>query len=277
MFNPISINWLLKILLGFATAWSITVPQPLSSASPDTSAYLKNAHAHNNYLHPRPLLDALHLGFRSIEADIWLVQDSILVAHDRKELTPQRNLEEMYLKPLLERFNTNNGWIYSPNQPVILLIDIKSSGDEIYPKLKQLLEPYKAILRPQLPQQKPAVQAILSGNRPIKLVQQDTDGLVSIDGRIESLEDRDLNPHLFPLISDNWRNHFRWDGEGEFPQHEKEKLIAIVEKAHARGCILRFWATPENEKLWSILHDHGVDLIGTDDLQRLASFLKQSQ
>jgi hypothetical protein len=277
MFIPNYINWLLKILIVIATPWTLTLLQPPSSIPPDPTAYLANAHAHNDYQHPRPLFDALQLGFRSIEADIWLVQDTILVAHDRKDLSPERNFEEMYLKPLLNRFSENNGWIYSPNQTVILLIDIKSNGDEIYPKLKQLLEKYRPILKSPLPQRQPAVQAILSGNRPIKLVQQDTDRLVFIDGRIETLEDRDLNSRLFPLISDNWRNHFRWKGEGEFPQQEKEKLIAIVKKTHSQGCLLRFWATPENEKIWGVLRDHGVDLIGTDELDKLASFLKQSK
>jgi|688.fasta_scaffold01846_19 glycerophosphoryl diester phosphodiesterase len=277
MFNSIGINWLLTILLVFATPWTLTITQPPPSIPTGTTAYLENSHAHNDYLHPRPLLDALQLGFRSIEADVWLVQDRILVAHDRKDLSPERNFEEMYLKPLLKRFNDNNGWIYSPNQTVILLIDIKSNGDEMYPKLKQLFEQYKPILKPQLPQRQPAVQAILSGNRPIKLVQQDTESLAFIDGRLETLEFRDLNSRLIPLISDNWRNHFRWNGEGEFPQHEREKLNAIVKKTHDHGCLLRFWATPENERLWRVLRDSGVDLIGTDDLDKLASFLQQSK
>lgn len=277
MLIPNYVNWLLKILIVFATPWTLTLVHPQSSIPLEATAYLENAHAHNDYQNPHPLFDALQLGFRSIEADIWLVQDSILVAHDRKDLNPERNFEEMYLKPLLKRFNENNGWIYSPNQSVILLIDIKSNGDEMYPKLKQLLEQYKPLLKSQLPQRQPAVQAILSGNRPIQLVQQDADRLVAIDGRLETLEHRDLSFHQFPLISDNWRNHFRWNGEGEFPQHEKEKLIAIVKKTHAQGCLLRFWATPENERIWGVLRDHGVDLIGTDDLDKLASFLKQSK
>lgn len=272
--NPICINWLLKTLIVLVSSWTITLVQPLSWMSPHADSYLENAHAHNDYQHPRPLVDALQLGFRSIEVDIWLAQDSILVAHDRKDLSLERNLESMYLKPLLKRFNENNGWIYSPNQTIILLIDIKSNGDEMYPKLKKLLEKYEAILRPQIPQQQPAVKAILSGNRPIQLVQQDPDNLVAIDGRLENLEDRNLNSRLFPIISDNWR-HFRWNGEGEFPQHEKDKLISIVKKTHAHGCILRFWATPENENFWGTLREQGVDLIGTDDLDKLSKFLHQ--
>ena len=33
---------------------------------------LRQAHAHNDYEHPRPLLDALDHGFCSVEADVFL-------------------------------------------------------------------------------------------------------------------------------------------------------------------------------------------------------------
>ena len=47
---------------------------------------LPAAHAHNDYEHARPLLDALDRGFGSIEADIWLVDGALLVAHDLKDV-----------------------------------------------------------------------------------------------------------------------------------------------------------------------------------------------
>ncbi len=44
---------------------------------------LARAHAHNDYRHHRPLLDALAHGFTSVEADVFLVDDQLLVAHGR--------------------------------------------------------------------------------------------------------------------------------------------------------------------------------------------------
>jgi hypothetical protein len=41
---------------------------------------LTRAHAHNDYLHARPLFDALDHGFCSVEADVWLVDGKLLVA-----------------------------------------------------------------------------------------------------------------------------------------------------------------------------------------------------
>src|SRR5437660_742306 len=64
---------------------------------------LRRAHAHNDYEHPRPLFDALDHRFGSVEADVFLVDGRLLVAHDPTELDPTRTLEALYLDPLAER------------------------------------------------------------------------------------------------------------------------------------------------------------------------------
>ena len=61
---------------------------------------LPRAHAHNDYQHTRPLLDALNQGFCSVEADIYLVEGQLLVGHDRDELSTERTLQSLYLEPL---------------------------------------------------------------------------------------------------------------------------------------------------------------------------------
>jgi glycerophosphoryl diester phosphodiesterase len=75
------------------------------------------------------------------------------------------------------------------------------------------------------------------------------------------------------MISDRWSAHFTWTGHGPMPPAEQAKLKEIVNKAHAAGRVVRFWATPENESLWTQLRSSGVDLINTDQLDRLAAFL----
>ena len=42
---------------------------------------LPNAYAHNDYWHKRPLLDALDHGFTYVEADVYLRNDQLIVAH----------------------------------------------------------------------------------------------------------------------------------------------------------------------------------------------------
>ena len=58
---------------------------------------LMQAHAHNDYHHKRPLLEALDHGFCSVEVDIFLVGGSLLVGHDRGELKPGKTLQSLTL------------------------------------------------------------------------------------------------------------------------------------------------------------------------------------
>lgn len=81
---------------------------PAVPATENTKA-LARAHAHNDYLHERPLLDALNDGFCSVEADVFLVDGKLLVGHGRAELRSQRTLETLYLDPLLIRVRENGG------------------------------------------------------------------------------------------------------------------------------------------------------------------------
>ena len=70
---------------------------------------LAQAHAHNDYEHQRPLLDALDHGFTGVEADIWLVNGKLLVAHEEAHIKPERTLEALYLDPLKKRVSERGG------------------------------------------------------------------------------------------------------------------------------------------------------------------------
>src|SRR5437660_5226848 len=94
-----------------------------------------SAHAHNDYEHARPLFDALDHGFCSVEADIYLVQGQLLVAHMRSQVKPERTLEKLYLDPLQERVKQNGGRVYAGGPEVTLLIDIKTDWKTTYPAL----------------------------------------------------------------------------------------------------------------------------------------------
>jgi hypothetical protein len=73
---------------------------------------LAQAHAHNDYEHQRPLLDALDHGFTGVEADIWLVNGKLLVAHEEAHIETERTLEALYLEPLRKRVSENGGRVY---------------------------------------------------------------------------------------------------------------------------------------------------------------------
>lgn len=88
---------------------------------------LARAHAHNDYLHKRPLIDALSKGYTSVEADVYLVGNDLLVAHDPQAVTPERTLESLYLDPLEQRVVAKGGAVYpGSDEYLTLLVDIKS-------------------------------------------------------------------------------------------------------------------------------------------------------
>ena len=237
---------------------------------------LQSAHAHNDYLHQRPLLDALDHGFTSIEADVFPVEGQLLVAHTSLELSKEKTLEGLYLKPLRDIAKRNGGSIYGDGKPIILLVDIKTKGVEAYALLEPLLKAYDDIVSSHLDGEfcEKAVTVIISGDRPRAEIEKSNPRYVSIDGRLGDLES--APPAAFvPLISDNWGNHFKYRGQGEMPTAEREKLATIVKKCQEQGRRLRFWATPENETLWTELQNAGVDLIGTDDLEALQKHLQK--
>jgi hypothetical protein len=237
---------------------------------------LRAAHAHNDYVHRRPLLDALAHRFGSVEVDVFLVDGALLVGHSRAELTPQRTLEALYLDPLQSHVEAAGGMVFPGGEPLLLLVDVKSDAVETYAALRRSLEPYRRLLAPAGGPDGSAApcRVVVSGNRAIDAIAADASRLVAIDGRLEDLDRDDRPAELFPWISDRWHKRFAWDGEGPFPEDERRRLADLVGRARARGQRLRFWGTPERESVWAVLREAGVDLIGTDDLGRLQRFLE---
>jgi glycerophosphoryl diester phosphodiesterase len=280
--HPMSLNLAMSLNLGLL----LIIPSIGASTEPDIIP-LSQAHAHNDYHHPRPLLDALSHGFCNVEADIFLVDGELLVGHDREDLTTERTLEKLYLEPLHRRYKHNEGGIFEPELPFTLLIDFKTAAEPTYRALQHRLAHYQDMLtqfnstsvRPG------AVTVIVSGNRPIELMANQAQRWAAVDGRLSDL--KKLTPvspaspsppaSLMPLISDHWPSHFKWDGRGEFPTEEKKKLLAIVQQTHAAGQRLRFWATADNRAMWQALAEAKLDLINTDNLDGLQEFLQTTQ
>lgn len=165
-----------------------------------------------------------------------------------------------------------------------MLIDIKSEGVSTYRALHEEFEAYddyEGLFTRFGPRgvKDGAVTAIVSGNRPRDLMQQQRVRYAAYDGRLSDLGYA-TDQTFVPLISDNWTNHFTWMGDGPMPSDEREKLRSIVETAQANGQRVRFWATPEEspqrEAVWEELLAAQVDYINTDHLSALESFLLEN-
>lgn len=238
------------------------------------------AHSHNDYEHERPLFDALECRFKSIEADVFSVGDSLFVAHDFDKIKPGRTLRQLYLEPLKNQIIQNNGSVYGNGEEVILFIDIKDDGLKTYQNLHRILTEYKSHLTSFAPEKKKqgSIMVVVSGNRPFEFMQSQTTRYAGFDGRLENL-DSGISPYLMPVVSDNWTKYFSWDGNGKMPEEEKHQLKNYAEKAKNQGYLLRFWNTPnrtqqQRKAVWTVLKTAGVGLIGVDELKELQEFLK---
>jgi hypothetical protein len=255
----------LAVVLAFGSAGS--------SAAQDV---LRNAHAHNDYAHARPLDDALEHGFVSVEADVHLVNDTLFVAHDLDEIQPGRTLKSLYLDPLRERIYRNGGRVYPDGPPLLLLIDVKSEAAATYDAVRSVLRRYADILTLFAGEEviEGAVTAIVSGNRARDAMLQQDIRFAAYDGRPEDLAlHSDIAPAFIPLVSSSWSSITEWKGDGPMPEAARTRLREMVGEAHRQGRMFRFWATPDTGAVWDVLLEEDVDLIGADDLGALRDYL----
>lgn len=237
---------------------------------------LDRAHAHNDYEHARPLYDALDRGFGSVEVDIWLVDGSLMVAHDRDSVRADRTLEGLYLSPLRAHVAARGGTVHTGRPPLTLLVDIKSHADSTWAVLAPLLARYDDVFtswRGDTTTVRPVV-AVLSGKRPIATLRAQHERWAALDGRLDDLGGRRrMRPAVMPLVSDDWEKITKWRGTGAVPRAVQRRVAQAASRAHAQGRRLRFWNTPDTPVVWQLLLDSGVDLIGTDNLDALRTFL----
>jgi Glycerophosphoryl diester phosphodiesterase family len=257
-----------RLLIGLAL---LTLPGLSPGAEP---VPLIHAHAHNDYQHKRPLLDALDHGFCSVEADVYLVDGQLLVAHYRLQVKSERTLQALYLDPLRERVKKNDGHVYPAGQEFTLLVELKSDWQTSYPVLRDLLKQYAGMLtsfRARATQTN-AIRVIITGHRAKEMFSDEAIRYASMDGDLADLDSGEPAT-LIPWISGNWAQSFKWRGSGTIPDADKLKLKSIVAKAHQQGRRVRFWGAPDQPVFWGEMLASGVDLINTDDLDGAQKFL----
>ena len=258
---------------GAATATALEAP---GSPHRTTVQPLERAHAHNDYEHARPLVDALDHGFTSVEADVWLVDGELYLGHDGPDLT--RTLRSHYLEPLAQRFRDNGGSVYPGwHHDLRLLVDVKSDGPSTWPVLERQLAAYPELMTVyrQGRVHAGAVTAVVSGNRDLPAMQSATTRWSFYDGRLSDLG-KGISPALMPLVSNNW-SAVGYTG-GPFTAAHRALLRSYVDRAHAEGYQIRFWATPDapgatRETVWAEELAADVDVYNTDDLAGLQSWL----
>ena len=224
-----------------------------------------NAHSHNDYEQKRPFHAAYELGFGSIEADVFLQNGELYVAHNLKDIQPERTLQALYLEPLLKAIGEHNGWPYANRQPLQWLIDIKTAGPATLAALQKVLAPHQKELQ--------HVRIVISGNMPEPAQMAVQDKIFTFDGRKNLVYPKEASP-MVKLVSNSITDFGgTWNGKEPMGDAMRENIKTFIELQHAQKKLVRLWGTPNTELGYRTLKKLGVDYIGSDDLAGLAAFL----
>ncbi|GGM79030.1 hypothetical protein GCM10010967_08470 [Dyadobacter beijingensis] len=227
------------------------------------------AHSHNDYERARPFEEAYEQQFGSVEADVFLVDDSLFVAHNLKDIRPGRTFTTLYLLPILQKTEKNNGSIYpQDNVPLQLLIDLKTEGEATLAALIKVLEPHKKILAPA-----GSIRIVVSGNVPDASSFEKYPNFIYFDGRPENVYTPAQMGHI-GLISQAFQHYSKWNGEGPMLEKDKKKIQKMINDMHDLGKKVRIWATPDNINSWKTMMTLGVDYLNTDKVPQLGDYLR---
>lgn len=228
-------------------------------------------HSHNDYHQNIPFLLAYYAGMGSIEADVFLYEGKLYVAHEKKEIAEGRTLENMYLKPLAERFKQFNNKPYVDTaQHLQLVIDIKEDHEHVIPELVEELKPYLQVFND--PANANAVKIVLSGDMPAPAQYSNYPDYIYYDGRPNIAYTTEQLKHI-AMISDELSGYTKWNGKGTPAPADSALLRGLINAAHAMHKPFRFWATQDSPNTWIQLEKLGVDWINTDHPQQLHDFM----
>jgi alkaline phosphatase len=220
--------------------------------------------AHNDYLKADPFHAAFNLKAAYIEADIFLQDGELRVAHTRSEIDPSKTLRKMYLDPL--SIKATEGKIYG----LTLMIDLKTEGAPTLVALVKTLEQY-----PHLTSD-PRLSITVSGSYPPASEWNNYPDYISFDGRPGITYTTEQLKRI-TLISTSFSSVSSWTGKGEIPSADLQKIKRTIDEVHDHGKPVRFWGSPDTPYAWGKFASMGVDVLNSDNVGELFDFLKRMQ
>jgi hypothetical protein len=226
-------------------------------------------HSHNDYTHASPLLEAYAYQIDEIEIDIFLIGNSLIVAHSKKDKNLSRTLDSMYLSPLASWTKEDGKRGIKTNYGLQLMIDVKENWDLVYPVLRKEIEKYGELFNKG--SNKDGIQIVISGSRPSESTFHTYPQWLFFDG-LPNVNYAKADLERITMISDNFENYSKWTGVGEIPVADKAKLKKAIAQVHQLKKPIRFWGAPDTVACWKQLQELGVDIINTDKIRECKSY-----
>lgn len=221
-------------------------------------------HSHNDYNQSIPFWDAYSNGASSIEADIFLRDNNLYVAHDQENITASRTLESLYLQPLETALKMK----YKKEQSLFLLIDIKTEAEPTLNKLISILKKYKTITENQ------NIKIIISGNRPNAEQYSKYPDFIYFDFQELGKSISKENWEKVATVSVDFKKYSKWNGLGRLTEEDYNNVSAVVSQAKATSRPFRFWGAPDTKSAWKAFSELGVDIINTDKPYNCVQYLE---
>jgi alkaline phosphatase len=223
-------------------------------------------HSHNDYVQARPFWEAYESGAKSIEADVYLIDGKLYVAHEKNEINPERTLEKLYLEPLNKVVKARK------RQELQILIDLKTNAEPTLRAVEEAISKYPKLANAH--SKKKYIKFVISGNRPPISEYTKYPNYIFFDH--QSLKDLSKgDKSKIALVSFSFGSYSKWKGDKPMTDEEKLKLKTIIDSVHTYGYPIRFWATPDTPLAWKTLFDLTVDFINTDQPKACKSFINK--
>jgi hypothetical protein len=295
---------------GFALDWSLPDKSHLLDITRDVIPI--PCHSHNDYWRRVPLYDALRWGCTGVEADVWLFDEELYVGHHTNALTQNGTFTKMYLDPLVKMLDHKNevnqftsssdlrNGIFDtePAQTLVLLVDFKNNGRDIFPVVYQQLtalreKGYLTYFNGQSTIEG-AITVVATGNAPFDLITANsTYRDIFFDAPLDKLGDETSSNDVAKrggqgtvgtsptshfdstnsyYASTNFGKSIGWLWFGRISDAQLSLIRSQIRGTKARGLKARYWSAPKwplglRNKVWKMLVEEGVGYLNGDDLQ----------
>ena len=226
-----------------------------------------SAYAHNDYANARPLTDALALGYRGVEADVFLVDGVLRLGHDRRRARTGAPFEARYLMPL-QAVLVRCAPLQIDGAPFLLAVELKEPSRAAYDALVASLARYPAVTA--------AVEVVLVGWHPGPAVLSSAPVPLGRQHRLrtpDAVPADALDGGVRLLSLDYGKTVGRWWVRRGGRRRWLAALRATKAAHPARW--LRAHNVPVDPEVYRALLAAGVDLIGTKALPASARLLER--
>ncbi|MCC5921967.1 MAG: hypothetical protein LAT68_11025 [Cyclobacteriaceae bacterium] len=231
-------------------------------------------HSFRDYKRESPLFDALDAGMISASVDVYGRRNKVKIGRYTPHIKASYRLSSLYLDPLLDYLEQNNGKIYpNQDQPFLLVLNIKSGKAKVIRELSvrlQPLTPYMSYIDESGNFVSKAIMVVISGRHTFLSSKQGVQQYLFTDAHPNNWFEHKNNPYV-ALVSASL-DDFGSVAEIKANSRKKQKMLDWVEAVRNEGKKVRITHVPNDPELWDLLLNLSVDYIAVEAIDDFKEF-----